>query len=500
MADRVDAWIHGGSITRTSLAGYRLVYALILLVLLPDFSWVAAFPDSMYNPPPGPMHLLSGFPPEWFLNGLEITLAVCLVAIALGWLTRTASFLSVAVSMTGYGVCYSLGKIDHDILLVLVPAPLALAGWGDRLSLDALRRRAHGRPEPPDRADQWPLRLFALMIGLAFISATIDKVRGGWLDPRTQAVQAAEIMQYFTHGNDLIVPAFRMVRNPVVWEIVDVATVVLEAGMVLAVLTWATTRVWFAVATTFHLGVWLTMNIPFYMNVVAYGFVVPWDRVPVPQGVRRLRPAPGLVHAAPLVVLGAGVAWALLVDGFLRTPTGGSQTRLAPAVYAMVLVTGALLGVGYLAFLAVRLVRSLRDPGDAASGRLIYDADCAFCTRSAQWLARRRPQRVRIMPWQALPDLAELGLEERDVTERAYWQDTSGGLRPGDEAIAAALIARGGLALAAGRLIASPLVAPLAASTYRWVASHRRVMPGSTDACRLPADSQPSPRRRRMPR
>jgi predicted DCC family thiol-disulfide oxidoreductase YuxK len=360
------------------------------------------------------------------------------------------------------------------------------------LSLDALRRRGRGEPERSERAEHWPLRLFAVMIGLAFVTATLDKVRGGWLDPRTQATQASEVMQYFSHGYDLLVPAFLVVKNPVFWEIMDVVTIVFEAGMVLAVLTWATTRFWFAIAGTFHLGVWLLMGIPFFMNVVAYGFVVPWDRVPVPQALQRVQPSPRLVRVAPLAVIGGGVAWAALIDAFVRTPIGGGPTRLAAVMYPLVLVAGGLGGAGYLAFLSVRLVRSLRNPGDASTGRLIYDADCGFCTRTAQWLARRRPERVTIVPWQALPDLAALGLTARDVTERAYWQGASGTLSPGDEAIAAALVARGGLALAAGRLIASSLVAPLSAFIYDWVAAHRHAMPGSTDACRMPAPSQPT--------
>ncbi len=492
MAERLDGWIHGGVMTRTSLARYRVIYALIALLMLPDFTWISAFPDSMYNPPPGPMQLFSGFPPVWVLYGLEVALAVCLVGILLGWHTRTASFASVAVAMTGYGFCYSLGKIDHDILLVLVPLPMALAGWGDRLSLDALRRRVPGEPERSERAEHWPLRLFALMIGLAFATAALDKVRGGWLDPRTQAVQASEVMQYFTHGYDLLVPAFLVVKSPVLWELMDVVTIVFEAGMVLAVLTWATTRFWFAIAGTFHLGVWLLMGIPFFMNVVAYGFVVPWDRVPTPQALQRVHVSPRLVRFAPLAVIGGGVIWAALIDAFARTPIGGSPTRLAAVIYPLVLVAGGLGGAAYLAFLSVRLVRSLRDPGDASTGRLIYDADCGFCTRTARWLARRRPERVIIVPWQALPDLAALGLTARDVTERAYWQDASGALSPGSEAIAAALVARGGLALVAGRLIASSLVAPLSAFVYDWVATHRHAMPGSTDACRVAAPSQPT--------
>jgi predicted DCC family thiol-disulfide oxidoreductase YuxK len=473
VTERIDAWLRAGDITRTSLAGFRIVYATISLLVLPDFSWVAAYPDSMYNPPPGPMQLFSGFPPELVLRALEAAFAACLVAILIGWQTRVASFLAVVVSMTGFGFTYGLGKIDHDILLVLIPAAMALAGWGDRLSVDALRRR--GRPAPPERAEQWPLRLFALLIGLAFLTAALPKVNGGWLAWDSHAVQAMQARHYLSNGaHGLLAGPFFHFNNPVFWELMDIATIALEAGMVLAVLSWRSTRVAFAVAATFHLGVWLLMTIPFVMNVIAYAFVVPWDRLPVPEAVRRQarRPRPGLVRAAPVIAVAGGIAWSLLIETF---------GNAVPVVYPAILITGGLVGGGYLVVLTVRLVRALRDPGDAAAGRLIYDPDCGFCTRSATWLARRRPERVRIQPGPLAPDLAALGLTDDDVARRAYWHHASGEVSAGSQAIAAALVARGGPSLAAGRLIGSPFVAPAAELVYRRIA-HRSRIPGGTAA------------------
>lgn len=485
MADRLDAWIHGGTLTRTSLARYRVLYAVIALLLLPDFSWIAAFPDSMYNPPPGPMMLFSGFPPEVVLRALEAALAAALVALVIGWHTRTASLLAVAVSLVGYGFTYGLGKIDHDILLVLVPAAMALAGWGDRLSLDAVRRRSRGEAGRPERAEQWPLRLYALMIGLAFLTAALPKIKGGWLNPLTQAVHGIQIRQFYTHDRaDLLADTFLGIKNPVFWEFMDVATILLEAGIVLAVLSWGGTRVAFAIATLFHLGVWLMMNIAFWHNVVTYGFVVAWDRVPVPRALRHsFQPAPRLIRAAPAMVIGVGVAWSLVIESF---------GNAAGVMYPVVLIAGGLIAGGYLALLAVRLVRVLRGGAVVADGRLIYDADCGFCTRSARWLAGPRSDRIEIVPWQGIPDLGALGLSEDDVNNQAYWQEASGTLHPGSDAIAAALVARGGPTAPVGRLIASPPVAPVAASVYRWVATHRHRMPGSTDACRLTAPSEPA--------
>jgi predicted DCC family thiol-disulfide oxidoreductase YuxK len=479
LTDRIDAWLRAGDITRTSLAGFRIIYATISLLVLPDFSWVATWPDSMYNPPPGPTQLFSGFPPEIVLRALEAAFAVCLVAILIGWRTRLFSFLAVGVAMAGFGFTYGLGKIDHDILLVLVPGAMALAGWGDRLSVDALRRR--GRPVLPERAEQWPLRLFALLIGLAFLTAALPKVNGGWLAWSSHAVQAMQARHYLSNGaHGLLAGPFFHFNNELFWEAMDIATIALEAGMLLAVLNWRSTRVAFAIAATFHLGVWLLMTIPFVMNVIAYAFVVSWDRLPVPESLQRLarRPRRGLVRAAPVIAVAGGIAWSLMIEIF---------GNAAPVVYPAILVVGGLVGGGYLVTLAVRLVRALRDPGEAAMGRLVYDPDCGFCTRSAVWLARRRPERVRTQPGLATAERDRLGLTEADLSQRAYWVDASGVLVGGSQAIAAALVARGGPSLPLGRLIASPFVAPASEAVYRWVADHRQLMPGSTDACAVPA-------------
>lgn len=481
MADRFDAWVHAGPFTRTSLARYRILYAVVVLLLLPNFTWVSAFPDSMFDPPPGPMRLFSGFPPEPFLWGLQATLAACLVAILIGWRTRVASFLLLFVSMLGFGFTYSLGKIDHDIFLILVPPAMALAGWGDRLSVEALQRRRRGEPERPERAEQWPLRLYALLIGLGFVTAALPKIRGDWLNPFTHVVRGVELRQYHGDGeHDYLANVFVAIKNPVFWEVLDVATIVLEAGMILAVLSWATTRLWFAIAAMFHLGVFLMLNIPFWHNVLAYAFVVGWDRLPVPATWRQPRRVPvGLLRAAPLVVVGGGLGWTAVIEAL-----GDARAVMYPAV----LMAGAVVAAGYLTLLVVDL---FRDGGEAARGRLVYDADCGFCTRAAEWLARRRPERVGIVAWQALPDLEALGLTVDDVTTRAYWQDSAGGLHGGSDAIALAMVARGGrLVAAGGRVIAGPVLSPVARLVYGWVAQNRHRMPGSTDACRLPTVQQ----------
>lgn len=346
----LDRWIHGGDTTRRSLARYRVLYAVVALLLAQDFHWVSAFPAAMYDPPPGLMRIFPEMPPVGVLRGLELARTVLLVAVLVGLWTRVASFALVVVSIVGFGFTYSLGKIDHTILLLVAPAALALAGWGDRASVDARRRALRGGSLPPDRAEQWPLRLFALMIGIAFLTAAVPKVLAGWLDPRSHAVQATQQIYYYVNGvSGGFAPFFVHLRSGAFWELLDVSTVVLEAGLVLAVLTWRGTRVAFAVAALFHLGVLLMLDISFVTNVVVYGFVVQWDRLRLPWAPREV-PA-RLVAAAPLLVPVVGAA-------LFTVSSRGSGAHVV--VEPLVVGAGALVGAGYLVWLARGLASRAR--------------------------------------------------------------------------------------------------------------------------------------------
>jgi predicted DCC family thiol-disulfide oxidoreductase YuxK len=115
-------------------------------------------------------------------------------------------------------------------------------------------------------------------------------------------------------------------------------------------------------------------------------------------------------------------------------------------------------------------------------GTLVYDADCGFCTVSADWLKRHGD--CEVVPWQGL-DLAIVGLTQDEVASAAYWLE-GGDKRRGSRAIAAAMRTCGPGYRVLGWLIDLPPVRPLAALVYALVAKYRYKLPGGTNACRLP--------------
>lgn len=124
---------------------------------------------------------------------------------------------------------------------------------------------------------------------------------------------------------------------------------------------------------------------------------------------------------------------------------------------------------------------------------LIYDGDCGFCTRSAGLVAHL-PVSVRLVPWQET-DLAAVEVSEQRARTEVIWVGPDGTVRGGSEAVAEIFRHCRLPWRPVGWLLSAPLVRTLADRCYRWVAANRYRLPGSTPACRLPADQRPGAQR-----
>ncbi|WP_216592691.1 thiol-disulfide oxidoreductase DCC family protein [Verrucosispora sioxanthis] len=111
----------------------------------------------------------------------------------------------------------------------------------------------------------------------------------------------------------------------------------------------------------------------------------------------------------------------------------------------------------------------------------VYDGDCAFCTRCAEFIERRIPTGARVVPWQ-FADLDRLGLTEAECEEAVQWVGADG---------SRALLASSGRGWRiAGAGLRIPPVRAVAWPVYRWVARNRHRMPGGTAACSLPQETR----------
>ncbi len=117
------------------------------------------------------------------------------------------------------------------------------------------------------------------------------------------------------------------------------------------------------------------------------------------------------------------------------------------------------------------------------SDALFYDADCGFCTRSAEFL-RARGARCEVRP-QREHELLERGVDPVRAAREVPFVAAAGGVRWGADAIAAALATCPGAWGLLGRLIGTPPALLLGRPVYAWVAAHRHRLPGGSATCRL---------------
>lgn len=117
------------------------------------------------------------------------------------------------------------------------------------------------------------------------------------------------------------------------------------------------------------------------------------------------------------------------------------------------------------------------------SGVLYFDGNCGMCTRSVNALTdRQRTGNLHIAPFQRPGTAERLGVPADQMLEAAWWQDSSGVVYRGAEAINAAVSAGFGTRIPL-RLYHVPGVRHLQNAIYRWVATHRYRFPGTTPHC-----------------
>jgi predicted DCC family thiol-disulfide oxidoreductase YuxK len=130
--------------------------------------------------------------------------------------------------------------------------------------------------------------------------------------------------------------------------------------------------------------------------------------------------------------------------------------------------------------------------GDSTRTRpvLIYDGDCAFCTKCVEFMDKHIPFKPVVDAWQ-LADLDSLGLTPAECERALQWVEPNGQKRAGAAAVGMLLV-RSGLPWS---ILGWPCLIPplswVAEGAYRLIAANRHRLPGGTPACSMPAHLRP---------
>jgi hypothetical protein len=252
----------------TAFGVFRILFAFSLLIKPIHYNWVANVPDEFYNPGPGLQLIYGGVPSEWYVEGLQSLHFLTAAWLLIGWRTTAASIAVVAVHILGNAAVYSFSKVDHSILYDLLPLFMAAAGWGAKVSIDSRNR--------PRATSGYPLVLWSIIIAFAFATAAASKFISGWWSMAHFGAWSYVAEGYLWSEQKGVLAGFALDHsNPLLWKLVDWATLFAEGWLFIAILSPALFRIGLLILPVFHLSVFLTLNINFgpYLFVYAPFFL-----------------------------------------------------------------------------------------------------------------------------------------------------------------------------------------------------------------------------------
>ena len=279
-----ERWIFDSfQVTPEGLALYRICFAAYFLLFgVPSFVWIGDNPAAFYDPPISLAYFFNSFPSYAVLQALSTLICLLFIMLFFGYHTRFVSVLLTISLIIANSFRYSFGKIDHEILPVIVPLVMSFSAWGSRCSVDAVLETttAQGQPQAP-QAPTWPITLVALCISVGFLSAGLPKLFR-WIDFNlsTHGVHAWVIQSFFMREHPtLLLPVFAKVTNPYFWEALDMLAVAFELGFAVALLIPHLFRAYIGFAIVFHFLNHLMLNIPFVEYISVYMLFLNWDHL-----------------------------------------------------------------------------------------------------------------------------------------------------------------------------------------------------------------------------
>ncbi|MCZ6674118.1 MAG: hypothetical protein O7C75_14405 [Verrucomicrobia bacterium] len=244
---------------------FRIFFGLFLLLFsMPNYAWIGDIPQSFFDPPILSLaNLFTGFPPKAIFFFCNLIIPLLVLCITLGVKTRWSSIalFTIYVFVSSFG--YSLGKIDHNILLWFALLCFAFSNWGTHLAL---------APDKPVKDHQSPITLVAVGLAFGMFSAGLEKARY-WVDfdLETSGFLLWFYAGYFNIDRNLLLSDQVFQTPSLILEIGEYAAITFEITGFLFLLSgrigW---RCWLIVGSCFHLTNSLYLNIHFTEHAIVY--------------------------------------------------------------------------------------------------------------------------------------------------------------------------------------------------------------------------------------
>lgn len=294
------------------LAAFRILTGTFavgyLLVRLPYFLTVIRLDPARWDPP-GALSLLASPLTPGLAQAVLMATILAGIGFTVGWRYRISgpTFALLLLCVLTYRNSWS-HLFHSDNLLAMHVLIVGLAPAADAWSMDARRRML----PTPSVGYGWPLRLAAFVTALTYVVTGIAKLRytgGGWLRGDTLLHQITfDNARKKVLGSPYSPLAAPLANHPGLVRPLGLATLVIELGAPVALLSrrWATS--WAASAWLFHVGIVALMAIsfPYPLSLVAYAPLVRCERpfTAAAAALRRHGGRRGLVVAREVLVGG----------------------------------------------------------------------------------------------------------------------------------------------------------------------------------------------------
>jgi hypothetical protein len=281
------------------LSWVRIMYVLYFLWARGDngSEYLAELSDNFFSPPMGPFMVFTGWPTWEVFLLIQLATTVTLIALLLGLQPILSSYLVSFFLIVEAGLRYSTGKIDHDIVLLILPVLLA-KNWGQLLAVF------------PSTSKPFNPRPVAWVIGFYYFSSGCIKLSSGYLDLSQQAIAGWLEFYIVNYGFSgvLATPILSLPNGAL--ELLDWAAVVFELSMLYLMLKPKLVKFGLILGLMFQLVVYLTFGIDFLKLILVYLALV---AVKVPFAPRKISLVASIALAT-LAIFGAipyqtAIAW-----------------------------------------------------------------------------------------------------------------------------------------------------------------------------------------------
>ncbi|MBD3628572.1 restriction endonuclease subunit S [Cyclobacterium sp.] len=245
----------------------RILFCLGFFIFdLPQFIEISSFELVFFDPPVGLSLLIGPITSSDFWWTFDLMLRIVFASLLVGFRTKESSIIFGLLLLFGFTYVYSYGKINHNIFPVIFPVIMAFTNWGGALSVDSIMNRTT-KIEPRG----WPLTFLSFLLGWGYFTAGLPKLIGGWLDLSYSTTAGFMLRRYYSGADPLYLnEMFVKINNLFIYKVLDYSTLLFELGFIFTIFWSPVFLRAVGMAAMFHLGVLLTVNIPFSLHVLVF--------------------------------------------------------------------------------------------------------------------------------------------------------------------------------------------------------------------------------------